>query len=106
MASSGRRWQVSEEGGQTEWLPGKQGRSLVTCPRRSAKVGWRKFTAPVPSVSRPDLESALSSSSLRGAGEARDPHVWLTWDSSPDPSFLLLLVLGGGVLEVVTTLFP
>lgn len=81
MASSGeRRWQVSEEGGQTERLPGKQGQSLVTCQRRLLR--WlEEVHGTLCLASAPRPESALSSSSLRGAGGGSGPHVWLTWDS-------------------------
>lgn len=81
MASSGeRRWQASEEGGQTEGLPGKQGRSLVSCRRRLLR--WlEEVHSTLCLASAPRPESTLSSLSLRGAGGGSGPHVWLTWDS-------------------------
>ena len=98
MTSSGeRRWQVSEDGGQTEGGPGKQGWSMVTCQRWLEEVhgtlclAWASQTESTVFLEPLWNRRRLGTLCVAGVGQPR-----------PEP--LSLLLVGG--LEAVTSHSP
>ena len=98
MTSLGeRRWQVSEDGGQTEGGPGKQGWSMVTCQRWLEEVhgtlclAWASQTESTVFLEPLWNRWRLGTLCVAGVGQPR-----------PEP--LSLLLVGG--LEAVTSHSP